>query len=93
MKFQHESNRIFAQSENGQTIAEVTFPSLSATKVNIDHTFVDNSLRGQGVADQLMQAAVTQLRENNLKAVPTCSYAKVWFDAHPGECDLLSEES
>jgi len=91
MKFQHEDNRIFAQSGNGQTIAEITFPSISGSRVNIDHTYVDSSLRGQGIADKLMQAAVAELREKNLKAIATCSYAKVWFDSHPGESDLISD--
>ena len=29
------------------TLAEVTFPSISDDTVNINHTFVDHSLRGQ----------------------------------------------
>jgi predicted GNAT family acetyltransferase len=37
--------------------------------VNINHTFVDNSLRGQGIAGQLMKQTAEYLRQNNKKAV------------------------
>lgn len=91
MKLQHENGRIFVQSEHGAVIAEIDFPSISEDKVNICHTFVDKSLRGQGIADELMRAAVKDLREKKQKAVATCSYASVWFDGHPEESDLLAE--
>lgn len=49
MEFQHERERIFALDEQGKLVAEVTFP-VSEGVADIDHTFVDQSLRGQGVA-------------------------------------------
>ena len=58
---------------------------------NIDHTFVDGSLRGQGVAGQLVQGAADQIRGRGMKAVATCSYAVKWFDSHPDQRDLLAE--
>ena len=50
MEFTKETNRIFAKDVAGKLIAEITFPNRSATTVDINHTFVDDSLRGQGVA-------------------------------------------
>ncbi len=54
-----------------------------------DHTFVDGSLRGRGVADQLVRAAVRQVRGRGGKARLVCSYARSWFANHPEEADLL----
>lgn len=88
MEFQHEKERIFAQDENGKLIAEVTFPTVDGV-ATIDHTFVDDSLRGQGVAGQLLQAATEQLRADGVQVRPTCSYAVKWFDGHPESGDLL----
>ncbi len=88
MEFQHEKERIYAQDASGKVIAEVTFPITDGTAV-IDHTFVDGSLRGQGVAGKLLAAAAAQLREQGLKAKPTCSYAVKWFEEHPENADLL----
>ena len=88
MEFQHERERIFALDEQGKLVAEVTFP-ISEGVADIDHTFVDQSLRGQGVAGQLLDAAVRQIRMEGLRAKATCSYAAKWFKEHPDQSDLL----
>ena len=88
MEFQHERERIFALDEQGKMVAEVTFP-VSEGVADIDHTFVDQSLRGQGVAGQLLDAAVRQIRMEGLRAKATCSYAAKWFKEHPDQSDLL----
>ena len=43
----------------------------------------DPSLRGQNLADKLMNAVAEQLCAEDKKAVLTCSYAVKWFDKHP----------
>ena len=87
MEFQREDGRIYAM-DGDKLIAEVTFPTRDGV-ADIDHTFVDDSLRGQGVAGQLVRAAVDQIRAGGGKARATCSYAKAWFEQHPEEADLL----
>ena len=82
MDFKHESNRIYLENEDGKCIAEVTFPDVSENKVNINRTFVDSSLRGQGVANKLLTEVAADLRSKNKKAVATCSYAVDWFKKH-----------
>lgn len=88
MKFQYEAERIYAEDEAGRLLAEVTLPVKDGV-ANITHTFVDDSLRGQGVAALLMEAAVNNIRERNLKAKLTCSYAIKWFESHTEHYDLL----
>ena len=83
MDFKYEDNRIYLEDEKGKTIAEVTFPSVAENKVNVNHTYVDRSLRGQGVADKLLTALAQDLKKKNKKAVATCSYAVDWFEKHP----------
>lgn len=87
MEFQRETGRIYAEKD-GELIAEITFPEEDGVAV-IDHTFVDDSLRGQGVAGQLVRAAVDQIRREHKQARAVCSYAKAWFERHPEEADLL----
>lgn len=91
MEFITTSNHIYASDEAGNTIAEITFPLKYKGVVDIDHTFVDDSLRGQGVAGQLVEAAAQYLRANRLKAVVTCPYAKKWFEKHPEYEDILAD--
>ena len=88
MTFTTENNRIFC-AENGRTLAEVTFPETAPGVVVIDHTWVDPSLRGQGVAGQLVKKAAGALRSTGRKARVTCSYARDWFARHPEEADVL----
>lgn len=88
MKFSQQPGHIFARDENGKLLAEVTFPEREGVAV-INHTFVDDSLRGQGMAGQLLQAVADTLRREGRKARPTCSYAVHWFATHPEEQDLL----
>ncbi|MTV19222.1 GNAT family N-acetyltransferase [Staphylococcus delphini] len=46
------------------------------TQIIIDHTVVGDSLRGQGIGKQLVEAAVKDARENNFKIFATCPFAK-----------------
>ncbi|WP_283675383.1 GNAT family N-acetyltransferase [Butyricicoccus sp. Marseille-Q5471] len=89
MNFKIESNRVYACDADGHVIADITFPVVHAGVVNIDHTFVDPSLRGQGVADQLIRTALGVIRADGHRAVATCSYAVEWFQRHPEQTDIL----
>ena len=91
MDFITESNRIYAEAADGRLLAEVAFPAVSARVVDIRHTFVDESLRGQGVAGQLMEAAARAIRAQGKKARLGCSYAAQWFDRHPEQADLVTD--
>ncbi len=89
MNFTYSQNRIALFHSDHNLLAEVTFPAVDQNTVNISHTFVDDSLRGQGVAGQLMEAAAEQLRSQGKKAILTCSYAVRWFEKHPEYHDLV----
>ena len=91
MEFIYRENEIVLESPEGKTLARVTFPALDAETVEIDHTFVDDSLRGQGVAGRLVRAAADQIRSENKKARAVCTYARAWFDRHPEETGLLAD--
>ena len=75
-------NRISQKDKNGRVIAEITFPETSPGIFVIDHTFVDESLRSQGVASKLVQAAVDEIKKRGVQVQATCSYAKKWLKEH-----------
>ena len=89
MDFKHNENQIALYSETGELLAEITFPYVDETTVDINHTFVDSSLRGQGIAGKLMQELVEELKKRELKAVPTSSYAQMWYEKHVEYEDLI----
>jgi uncharacterized protein len=70
---------VFFILEDGQRIAEMTYRRASTGLAIIDHTEVLASLRGRGVARQLLDAAVQWARDNHIKLGATCSYAVVQF--------------
>lgn len=89
MNFIYSPNKIFLLDKSNKTIAEVTFPDVDENTVNINHTYVDDSLRGQGIAGKLMKAVAEQLQAQNKKAVLTCSFAIRWFERNPEYSNLL----
>lgn len=78
--------------ENGAVLAEVCFSEGEGGTVAITRTFVDEALRGQGMAGQLMQRAAEHLRAGGKKAVPVCNYAVAWFEKHPEYADVLASK-
>ena len=83
MKFHSTPTRIYSLDYNGGLLAEITFPMTGKNVYCIDHTYVDDSLRGQGVAGQLMRAAVDQIHAAGGTVEATCSYAVDWLAKHP----------
>lgn len=92
MEFITENNRIFLPDESGDMLAEITFSKVDENTISIDRTFVDDTLRGQGIAGKLMEALLQMLQQKRWKAVSLCSYAIHWFQKHPEHASLLSEE-
>ena len=75
-----ENDRIYLPDEDGNILAEITFPETSEGQFTINHTFVDGSLRGQGIASQLVQAAVDEIERRGGTVAATCSYALKWLE-------------
>ena len=56
----------------------------------IDHTSVDEALRGTGASRRLVQAAVEWARAENVKLLPLCPFARYVFDKTPEYADVLA---
>ena len=79
MEFIKEDDRIYLKDENGKIVAEITFEKQGENIYNINHTFVDESLRGKGIASKLVEEAVKLIKEKNGVVKATCSYANKWL--------------
>ncbi|MGX7420215.1 GNAT family N-acetyltransferase [Carnobacterium gallinarum] len=88
MEFEKSENRFYKNDENGKMIAEVTYVPAGSEKVILDHTFVDPSLRGQGIAGQLVKRVVDEMRVEGKKIVPLCPFARAEFDRKPEYQDI-----
>lgn len=92
MEFRTYKNRIVLVDDEEQALAEIDFPAMEEEPgtVKITHTYVDESLRGRGLAGKLMTRLIAYLERNQLKAYPSCSYAVDWFAKHSEAAHLLS---
>lgn len=89
-QFEIHTNAVRYVDAQGNTLAEVTFPARDANTVDINHTYVDESLRGQGIAGQLLANVAQELEETGRRAYASCSYAAQWFAKHPEKSALLA---
>jgi uncharacterized protein len=79
MEIQHKDDGkkgIFYIEQNGQIVSEMTYVWAGEAKIIIDHTEVDESLRGKGIGKQLVEKAVIFAREKAIKIIPLCPFAK-----------------
>ncbi len=74
--------------EDGALLAYVDFPLKEEGVRIISKTFVDESLRGQGVASKLLSLLSEKAKREGFLLIPLCSYAVSYFEKHP-EMDFL----
>jgi len=80
----------FVWTQDGKRLAEMTY-SVAGSRVIIDHTQVDELLRGKNVGAQLVHAAVEWARAENVKLLPLCPFARSVFDKMPEYADVLAK--
>ena len=81
----------FYIDEDGARAAELTFSASPDGKlVMLDHTEVGPALRGKGVARTLVEAAVGWARQEKIKLVPVCPFARAVFAKEPAFRDVLA---
>ncbi len=76
--------------QDGAILAEMLYSKAAGNKMIIEHTEVDESLKGKGVGLQLVHTAVDYARTHQLKIIPLCPFAKSVFDKKPEFADVLA---
>ncbi|ADQ16943.1 GNAT family N-acetyltransferase [Leadbetterella byssophila] len=87
---QTETKGIFEAIEDGLKVGEMTYSKAGTSKIIIDHTQVDPSQNGKGVGKKLVNAGVAYARENGLKILPLCPFAKKVLTGSEEYQDVLS---
>ena len=62
---------------------------LDGSRVIFTHTFVPPEMRGKGLAESLVRAALAWARAEKLKVVPQCSYVARFIERHHEYSDLV----
>lgn len=92
MQILHEDNGQkgrFYIIENNAKAAEMTYTWAGTDRIIIDHTEVNETLKGKGAGKQMVLKAVDFAREKKINIIPLCPFAKSVFDKLPEIRDVL----
>jgi predicted GNAT family acetyltransferase len=89
-RFEDATRGSFFVEKDQEKLARMTYSKAGADKIIIDHTEVDPSLKGEGVGRKLVFASVKYARENGLKIIPLCPFAKAEFEKNADYADVLA---
>lgn len=93
MEFEKHGNGFRKLDENGKMVAQITYAPKDDNTVYADSTFVDPSLRGQGVAEKLLDHMVMELKKDGKKIIPQCSYVVAQFERNSEKyADVMADK-
>ena len=84
-----ESKGAYFVELEGNKVGEMTYSKAGTDRIIIDHTEVDNSMRGTGLEKKLVIKAVDDARKNEISIVPLCPFARSVFDKNEELRDVL----
>jgi predicted GNAT family acetyltransferase len=85
----NEKNGYFEAIENNVQAGKMSYVWAGETKIIIDHTEVNPEFSGKGIGKQLLMAVVQNARENKIKILPLCPFARSVFDKDETISDVL----
>jgi uncharacterized protein len=69
----------FTLMEDGHEVGKITFVPNDPSTLIVDYIFLEERLRGQGLAEELVKRIVDHARESGMMIVPTCPYVYAQF--------------
>jgi hypothetical protein len=90
MNITHEPDkqRFVAIVDGTQAVLE--YSPLADDVLDYRHTFVPETLRGRGIAKELVVYGLDHARKNHLRVRPTCPYVAKVIRENPEYLDLLA---
>ncbi|MCZ0717996.1 GNAT family N-acetyltransferase [Aerococcus kribbianus] len=87
--FTKQGNAYVLLNDDEEMIAEITYQD-KGDYVVADHTFVDPSLRGQGMAEKLLDHLVAEMAKEDKKIKALCPYVVDKFAKEPEKYDAIN---
>jgi uncharacterized protein len=79
-KIESGSKGFFGAFEGEKEAGRMSYTFAGETKMIIDHTEVDDAYRGQNIGKRILMEVIKYARENKIKIIPLCPFAKSVFD-------------
>ncbi len=74
--------------EGGQVIGHIDYEEASDGVLDLVHSEIDPSQQGKGLGGLLVSYALSDMRANGARAIPTCTFIAKYMDEHPEVADL-----
>jgi predicted GNAT family acetyltransferase len=82
-------NGMFYVEQAGDVVALMSYTWIAPDRLSINHTEVDDVLKGTGAGKKMVSSAVDFAREKGIKIIPMCSFAKSVFEKVDAFKDVL----
>lgn len=90
MTFELNENDLRGYDDNKQLIGRISFTIINDNRtIVVEHTWVDDNHRHQGIAKSLTEYLINQVIENKQTILPLCPYTKFYFSEHPALSELI----
>mgnify|MGYP000891752740 FL=1 len=76
----NEGKGFYIYGENKEILARLEYKR-NGNILDFEHTIVSDKLKGQGIAQKLLDEAVNYARKNNFKVQAVCSYVVKKFES------------
>ena len=91
MSIQHDATHLKFTTARAGHAGELAYARPAEGIIDITHTFVDEALRGHGVADELARAALAYARDQKLNVKTSCTFMAGFVQKHHAEyADILA---
>lgn len=79
----------FFVAQDAKHVAEMVYVMAGPNKMIIEHTEVDDRMKGQGIGEKLLRTLVEYVRTEGIKVIPLCPFAKAMFQKRAELRDVL----
>mgnify|MGYP002780721064 CR=1 FL=1 len=86
----HPHDQQFSLQQDGHS-AELAYSLPAPGIIDFTHTFVDEGLRGKGLAQELARTALAYARDQHLKVRTSCRFVAGYVQRHPEYQPLLDQ--
>ena len=91
-EIQHEfdgTSGAFFLTLEGKRLATMNYVMIEDKTMLVEHTYVDDSLKGQGIGKSLLKKLVEYSRQNHIKVKATCTFVIAVMNKTPEWQDVL----
>ncbi|WP_162427237.1 GNAT family N-acetyltransferase [Pontibacter pudoricolor] len=93
VKIVHEEKyQQFTVTLEGDEEAELAYAKPSEKEIDFTHTYVPESARGKGIAQQLIEEGLCFARDNGLLVIASCPVVAKYISKNEQHKDLLKKQ-